>query len=317
MWFLFALITMLAWGTADMFYKKGADPDEPSTGLRTVIMVGLVMGVHAVFYMLAADVSFALSDMVKYLPVSFFYIISMFVGYVGLRYLMLSISSPVQNSSGAVTLILCCALFVQSLGTLDIIGVIIICVGVFLLALLEKHADMDELSKIADKKHTVSAFAILFPIGYCVLDSMGTFLDAIYLGEAETAARFSRLSHILENFEVMNEDTALMAYEFTFLAVGIIAFLFLWLVKKEKFTFRGETNRLLAAACETAGQFTYVRAMSGRAVIAAPMIASYSIVSLILGRLFLKEKLTKKQYVVVTFIILGIALLGVSEGLAE
>ena len=317
MWFLFALITMIAWGTADMFYKKGANPNESSTGLRTVIMVGIVMGIHAVFYMLTADVSFTPADMVRYLPVSFFYIVSMFVGYVGLRYLMLSISSPVQNSSGAVTLILCCVLFIQSLGALDIIGVVVICAGVLLLAVLEKQSNKQTLSKISDKKHTVSAFAIFFPIAYCILDSMGTFLDAIYLGEAETAARFSWLSRILEGFEVMNEDTALIAYELTFLFAGAVAFLFLRLVKKEKFTFRGETNRLLAAVFETAGQFTYVRAMAGRAVIAAPMVASYSIVSLILGRIFLKERLNKKQYVVVMIIIIGIVLLGVSEGLVE
>lgn len=317
MWFIFALITMLAWGAADMFYKKGSDPSESSTGLRTVIMVGLVMGAHALIYMFAADAAFTLHDMVRYLPVSFFYIVSMFVGYVGLRYLMLSVSSPVQNSSGAVTLILCCILFVQALGVLDIIGSVVICAGVFILAVFEKRADADTLSGISDKKHTVSAFAIFFPIGYCILDSMGTFLDAIYLGEAESAARFSWLGRILDGFEVISEDTALIAYELTFFIVGIAAFFFLYFVKKERFSFRGERNRFTAALCETAGQFTYVRAMSGRAVIAAPMIASYSIVSLILGRLVLKEKLTKKQYAVVAFIIAGIALLGISEGLSE
>ena len=47
------------------------------------------------------------------------------------------------------------------------------------------------------------------------------------------------------------------------------------------------------------------------------MIAAYSIVSLILSRIFLKERLTKKQYVTVAVVIVGIVLLGVAEGLAE
>ena len=47
------------------------------------------------------------------------------------------------------------------------------------------------------------------------------------------------------------------------------------------------------------------------------MIASYSIVSLILSRIFLKEKLTKKQYAMVLTVMIGIALLGLAEGLAE
>ena len=57
--------------------------------------------------------------------------------------------------------------------------------------------------------------------------------------------------------------------------------------------------------------------MSGMAVVAAPMIASYSIVSLILSRIFLKEKLSAKQYVAVAIVMLGIAALGLAEGLAE
>jgi multidrug transporter EmrE-like cation transporter len=37
----------------------------------------------------------------------------------------------------------------------------------------------------------------------------------------------------------------------------------------------------------------------------------------ILSRLFLKEKLTREQYLCITMVILGIVALGVAEGLAE
>lgn len=40
-----------------------------------------------------------------YLPVSLLYIISMAMGYIGLRYIELSISSPICNSSGALVAI--------------------------------------------------------------------------------------------------------------------------------------------------------------------------------------------------------------------
>jgi drug/metabolite transporter (DMT)-like permease len=39
--------------------------------------------------------------------------------------------------------------------------------------------------------------------------------------------------------------------------------------------------------------------MSSNAIIAAPLIASYSIFSVILSRIFLKEKLSKAQYAVI------------------
>ena len=34
MWFVFALATMLIWGTAELFYKKGARPDEQYSHLK-------------------------------------------------------------------------------------------------------------------------------------------------------------------------------------------------------------------------------------------------------------------------------------------
>lgn len=53
--------------------------------------------------------------------------------------------------------------------------------------------------------------------------------------------------------------------------------------------------------------------MSSYAIIAAPMIASYSIFSIILSRIFLKEKLSPKQYIIITVVMLGIILLGIAD----
>ncbi|MNP65172.1 EamA-like transporter family protein [compost metagenome] len=53
--------------------------------------------------------------------------------------------------------------------------------------------------------------------------------------------------------------------------------------------------------------------MSSNAIIAAPLIASYSIFSIILSRIFLKERLNKQQYAVIIVVIVGIALLGLAD----
>jgi drug/metabolite transporter (DMT)-like permease len=71
---------------------------------------------------------------------------------------------------------------------------------------------------------------------------------------------------------------------------------------------------MLAAICETAGQFTYVYAMSGNAIIAAPIISSVCVVSVVLSKIFLKEKLNKKQYLAIILVILGILFLAIQEG---
>ena len=42
-WFLFALICLLGWGCADLFYKMGSDENDRYSHLRIAVWVGLVM----------------------------------------------------------------------------------------------------------------------------------------------------------------------------------------------------------------------------------------------------------------------------------
>lgn len=302
MWFVFALLTTFAWGGADLFYKKGTDSNDKYSHLKIVIMVGLVMGLHATAYMLFKGLTFHPIDLVKYLPVSAFYILSMAIGYIGLRYIELSIASPVQNSSGAITAILLFIFFPRELDTVHIVGVVIISLGVIGLAILEKRAETKafKASNVhINKKYQISFLAITFPILYCVLDGLGTFADGIYLDE----------------LKLISEDAALIAYEYTFLLCAIVSFVFLRWIKGESFQVFKERDKGYAAILETAGQFFYVFAMAKNAIIAAPLIASYSIVSVILSRIFLKEKLSKLHYAVIMVVMIGIALLGFADEL--
>ncbi len=308
MWFVFALLTMLAWGTADLFYKKGANEGERFSHLKTSIMVGLVMGAHAIFTLIFSDINYDFRNLYVYLPVSAMYILSMTVGYFGLRYLELSISSPIQNSSGIVVTLLCLVILGQKIEGLPTwAAMALICGGVLALGFLEK-ADEDTKIKEGEKKYRIGFIAFFMPIFYCIIDALGTFLDAYYLDD------FSKtpLINVTEN---TFEDVANISYELTFLIVAIILFIYVRLIKKEKIVPIKQGARLGAAVFETAGQFVYVRAMSGNGIIAAPMIAAYSIVSIILSRIFLKEKLPARQYIAVGAIMLGIMILGVLEGI--
>ncbi|RIJ65001.1 MULTISPECIES: EamA family transporter [unclassified Rummeliibacillus] len=302
MWFLFSILTALAWGGADLFYKRGSDSNDKYSHLKIVVIVGLVMGIHATGYMLYKGIDFRLFDMVKYLPVSFFYISSMTVGYIGLRYLELSISSPVQNSSGAITAILLFIFFKQDIDWIHILGVIIITAGVIGIAIVEKQEEnklMRLQNTVIDKKYQLGFMAVIFPIIYALLDGAGTFADGIYLDE----------------LKLMSEDAALLAYEYTFFICAAIAFIYLKAIKKVQFNVFKERDKAFAAILETTGQFFYVYAMSAYAIIAAPLIASYSIFSVILSRIFLKEKLSSKHYVVITIVMIGIILLGIADEL--
>ena len=305
-WFLFALCTTLAWGVADLFYKKGADEADKYSHLKTTMWVGVVMGIYATFMITIGGVEFHPINLLIYLPVSAMYILSMAIGYFGLRYLDLSISSPIQNASGAVAALLLFIFLGQMIDLPTGLAILLICVGVFMLGVFEKQSQ-DSISA-EDKKYKIGLIAFMMPILYCIIDSLGTFFDGYYLDDIATTP----LKYVTEeNFE----DVANVAYMYTFLIVAAIIFVYLRFIKKQKISLPKQKNRILAAVAETLGQITYVYAISGNAIVVAPMISSYCIVSLILSRIFLKEKLTWKQYLMVGLVIAGILTLGIIDGI--
>lgn len=307
-WFIFALFTTLAWGVADLFYKKGADETDKYSHLKTTMWVGVIMGLYATYLITFGGVDFDPINMLIYLPVSSMYILSMAIGYFGLRYLDLSISSPIQNASGAVAAILLFIFVGESIDLTTGIAIVAICVGVFMLGVLEKQSGELDIETPEDKKYKIGFVAFMMPILYCIIDSLGTFFDGYYLDDIETTP----LRNVTEE---SFEDVANVAYMYTFLIVAVIIFVYLKLVKKEKIELPKQKNRIIAASAETLGQVTYVYAISGVAVVAAPMISSYCIVSLVLSRIFLKEKLTWKQYLMVGLVVAGILTLGIIDGI--
>lgn len=171
----FSLITALAWGGSDLFSKMGTNPRDKYSHWRMVIMVGLVMGIHAIIYTIYktnTEPGFVYEpiNMLKYLPVSFMYILSMTIGYAGLRYMELSVSSPICNSSGAVTVLLCFFILGQTISVIQIVAVICILGGILLLSLYERHMDEKERlrRKVVIDKSTKSALSRFYFLFYTV-----------------------------------------------------------------------------------------------------------------------------------------------------
>ena len=298
MWFLFTILTIIAWGGSDLFSKMGSAPNDKLSHWKMLIAVGGVMGVHALYFLVVKGIDYDFMNIIRYLPVSALYIISMTFGYMGLRYIELSISSPICNSSGALVALLLFIFMGETMNKVQLAAVLCICAGVVSLGILEKSnakKEMLAIGEVTDRKYTHSALAFLLPVLYCIIDALGTFADAFYLDV------------------VMDELSANISYELTFLTVGIIAFIYVVFIKKEKLTMKNDKFKGVAALCETAGQFTYIFAIGGNAIVAAPAIASYSIFSIILSRLVLKEKLSKKHYAIIAVVVFGIMLLGIFD----
>lgn len=301
-WFWLSVLALICWSGSDFFSKLGCvDRNDKVSHLKMVVAVGVVMGLHAAYEIFIGGVEINMQVILTYLPVSLLYILSMAMGYLGLRYIELSVSSPICNSSGALVAITTIA--VAGLGSMNgwqLASILLICVGVIGLGIVEFKEDDEARMARQQKsnyKYAKSLLAILLPVMYCLLDAAGTFADSLVL-------------------ETLNEDSANVAYELTFLAAGIVCFIIL-MARREKFTFKQERPKYIAAICETAGQFAYIYALadSEHVAMSAPIISAYCLASVVWGHIFLKEKLSWKHYLMIGLAIVGIVVLGLFDEL--
>ena len=306
-WLFFSIATALLWGTAELFYKKGAQPNEKYSHLKICVWVGVVMGAHAIFTLVTQDINYNPMNLLIYLPVSLFYIISMAFSYFGMRFLEESISDPIENTAGVICVLLFAIFMGDEFSVLTWVAVGIITVGVVGVSYLENHGETPRKKNLG-KKLAIISFCM--PFLYALLDAFGTFLDdAFFLVEDIANAPFVDVT------EETMEAVANTSYELTFALFALGLFIFMK-AKKVKFgPVPQHKDKILAAVFETAGQFTYVYALGGVDAVAAPILSSVCVVSLLLSRIFLKEKLSWKTYAFIAVVIVGILLLAVAEEL--
>lgn len=299
-WFWFSIIALLCWSGSDFFSKIGCrDGKDKYSQFKMVTAVGVVMGIHAAYEIFIGGVEISWDVILTYLPVSLLYIGSMTLGYVGLRYIELSISSPICNASGALVAII--AIISGTADPMDFfqyLAIALACAGVIGLGFVEARED-DELraarQEASNYKYSKSWLALALPVAYCLLDAAGTFADDLVL-------------------ETLNEDSANVAYELTFLAAGIVCFIYTVIIKKQKLLPKMEAPKYIGAIFETIGQFAYIYALAGgESALAAPIISSYCMASVLWSRLFLKEKLSWKHYTCIAITFAGILIMGIYD----
>ena len=306
-WLFFAIGTAILWGTAELFYKKGAQPNEKYSHLKICVWVGVVMGAHAILTLLTQDINYNPVNIIRYLPVSLFYIISMAFSYFGMRFLEESISDPIENTAGVICVLLFALFMGDEFSWLTWVAVGVIGVGVVGVSYLENHG---ETTRKKNYGKVLAVVAFIMPFLYALLDAFGTFLDDAFFLIEDVAS-----SPLVDVTEDTIEAVANTSYELTFALFALGLFLFMK-AKKVKFgPVSQNKDKVLAAVFETAGQFTYVYALGGVDAVAAPILSSVCVVSLLLSRIFLKEKLSWKTYLFIAVVIIGILLLAVSEEL--
>lgn len=325
MYYIFSILALLCWSGSDLFSKMGTRERDKNSHWKVVFAVGLIMGIHFFVTLIGGAIidntvgvdavpkmvaslfytDFKFMDFIYYLPVAGLYILAMVLGYIGLRYIELSISSPICNSSGALAFILC-ILFgltsVEEITTTIIIGVVMITVGIVALGFVEQRED-EEVKKArqekANRKYAKSILAFLLPISYLIIDALGTVGDEFLFSD-----------WFIEKTGIeMSDYAANSAFEFTFFVLAVFAFIWVKLVKKDTI-FKGNKHLYFGGLCETIGQVFYMAVMFSDFSAGMVIISAYCAISVLWSRIFLKEKMSWKHYAVIALVITGIVILG-------
>ncbi len=322
-YFVFAIVALLCWSGSDLFSKKGTDEKDPNSHWKVTFAVGLIMGIHFLITLIGGAIidanggpeavpkfvaslfytDFKIMDFVRYLPVAGLYILAMVLGYIGLRYIELSISSPICNCSGSLALLLCALIFPLigadpiEFDAFTIIGVVAITLGIVGIGVVDskENQELKELRRQeSNRKYTKSFLALLLPIAYLIIDALGTVGDEVFF-------------HYVD----ISDYSANSAFELTFFILAIFSFIWIKFVKKDKLFAKKNSAVYLGGLCETIGQVFYMAVMFADYEIGMPIISAYCVVSLLWSRIFLKEKLSWKHYVAIGVTFAGIIILGI------
>lgn len=318
MYYIFSILALLCWSGSDLFSKMGTKEHDKNSHWKVVFAVGLIMGIHFFMTLIGGAVidrtvgvdgvnkivasllytDFKPMDFVIYLPVAGLYILAMVLGYIGLRYIELSISSPICNSSGALAFLLCVIFGIFStddITAVTVIGVVMITAGIIALGFVEQKED-EEIKRarqeMANRKYTKSILAFLLPISYLIIDALGTVGDELMFAKTD-----------------ITDYAANSAFELTFFILAIFAFIWIKLVKKDTI-FKGNKNLFRGGLCETVGQVFYMAVMFSDFSAGMVIISAYCAISVLWSRIFLKEKMSWKHYAAIAVVIAGIVILG-------
>lgn len=321
MYYIFSILALLCWSGSDLFSKMGTRERDKNSHWKVVFAVGFIMGLHFFITLIGGAIidstvgveavpkivaslfytDFKFIDFIHYLPVAALYILAMVFGYIGLRYIELSISSPICNSSGALAFLLCVIFGIfsaEEITTLTVVGIVMITVGIIALGFIEQRED-EEVKKArqerANRKYTKSILAFLLPISYLIIDAIGTAGDEFI---------FSDYSPV-----EISDYAANSAFELTFFILAVFAFIWIKFVKKDVI-FKGNKNLFFGGLCETIGQVFYMAVMFSDFSVGMVIISAYCAISVLWSRIFLKEKMSWKHYAVIALVIAGIVILG-------
>lgn len=310
-WFLSVLLCILCWSATDLCNKRGTDPEDKGSHLKFLVWLGLVMGALSCLLLPWSEsglpVLFLIRKYREYIPFALAYVLALMFSMIGVRFLDISVISPLENIDGAIAGVILLVYFVatgaiddlsKQFTWLDPIGIVLILAGTIFLGMQENQAKKADSQH---KNHRLGAVAFLFPMVYNLFDAASmVFEGVIFQADGGTA---------------VGEFDFLILEGIAFLVMGVGAWFYLLLGKKTLYCpFRkGELVKGSAALTEGLGNVLFALAIAQNPVLTPPVTNTYFLFTILGAKRILKEKLSKQQYICLFILSVGILLLGISE----
>lgn len=306
-WLLLVVMAILMWSATGLFYKAGVhDEKEEHICLKFSVCIGIVFFVIALVYLIIREEPFTIFESaVKYWPMTVFgivYAIVNTISYKGYVYNEATVESPVEGISGGMSTILLIIAYL-ALGRVDSVaelltplrtaGILVILIGVIMLSVVRNRENRKNLQDQKPKWMLRGLGTLIFPVIYAVIDGLETIVTGVCL---DTSYGFSMPE---------GDSIIIVGMEYTVFALGFWIYIFV----KEKKAYNPFTKkslpRMLGAVTDNVGIVFYCYAMAINSVSTDPLLAVYPAFVMIGGRIFMKEKVSKAQYIFLLGIVAG------------
>ena len=310
-WFIYIIIVVILWAVTSLIYKAGIHKEpENHTDIKYSISVGVVFFVISLIYLIIRDEPFSIwESAVRYWPMTLFGIIYPVINTVsfnGYIYNEVTVESPLEGISGGTSTILLIAAYLI-LGRVDSIselltpvrtaGMLIILLSIVLLAYSRNREGRLKENPGAEDKRVSWKWrglgTLIFPVLFAMVDSMETVVSGICLD--------STFGYSMPE----GDSIILVGMEYSIFSLGC----WIYLLIKEHDVYhplkRENLPRLLGSVTDNIGIVFYSYAMAIDSISTDPILAVYPVLSMIGGRVFMKEKVSLPQYISVLLIVAG------------
>ena len=316
-WIMMTVASVMLWGLADMISKKGTELEDPYSHIRFVICTGVVMLVFLPFFRAFSESGDStlklLADYPAFFLITLAYAISLLFSFFSFRHIEASVSSPLCNTSAAMIVLMLLGYYLISgqgreigelLTPLNITASILVCVGVVAIGMVRSAEEKEKATEIMGLRYMIrhyGAAAILFPLLSAFFDALESVGDSLMV-DAEAGAGIGSLDYM-------------RLWAVTYLLACVPLWIYLMVREKKLYQpFSGKEGMKLASGFAEVTAYTlYILALEREPFFVSFLSSTYCVFSILFCHLFLKERLSRGQYVCIAVIIAGLALFGIAE----